>query len=49
VRRYFDGQLDRIEQLPGWARADVDRHNRDVRAQVSSAVAEWRAKLLADR
>ncbi len=49
VRRYFDGQLDRIEQLLGWARNDVDRHNRDLRAQVSSAVAERRAKLLADR
>jgi hypothetical protein len=49
VRRYFDGQLDRIEQLLGWARADVDRHNRDLRVQVSSAVAERKAKLLADR
>jgi hypothetical protein len=49
VRRYFDGQLDRIEQLLGWARADVERYNRDLRVQVRSAVAERRAKLLADR
>jgi hypothetical protein len=49
VRLYFDGQLDRIEQLLGWARADVERYNRDLRVQVRSAVAERRAKLLADR
>ena len=49
VRLYFDGQLDRIEQLLGWARTDVERHNRDLRVQVRSAVAERRAKLLADR
>jgi hypothetical protein len=49
VRRYFDGQLDRIEQLLGWARTDLDRHNAGLRALVSSAVAERKAKLLADR
>ena len=49
IRRHFDGQLDRIEQHLSWSRGDIDRYNASIRPLVSSAVAERKAKLLADR
>jgi hypothetical protein len=49
IRRYFDGQLDKIEEQLSWSRGDIDGYNADLRATVSTAVAERKARLLADR
>jgi hypothetical protein len=49
VRRYFDGQLDSIEKHLAWSCGDVERHNASLRAEVSSRVAQRKARLLADR
>ena len=49
IRRHFDTQLEKIEQHLSWSRADIDRHNVGLRTLAVSAVAERKAKLLADR
>jgi hypothetical protein len=49
IRRHFDGQLDKIEQHLSWARGDIGRYNANLCTLASSAVAERKAKLLADR
>lgn len=49
IRRHFVAQLDKIEQHLSWSRSDINRHNAGLRILAASAVAERRAKLLADR
>lgn len=49
IRRYFDEQLNKIEEHLSWSRADIERHNAELRSAVSSSLAQRRAKLLADR
>lgn len=49
IRQYIDGQLDKIEEHLSWSRNDIDRYNASLRTQVSSAVAQRKGRLLADR
>jgi len=49
IRQYFDGQIDSIETLLSSSRGDVERHNASLRTEVSSHVAQRKARLLADR
>jgi hypothetical protein len=49
IRHHFDGVIDSIDSTLSAARSDIERYNATLRAGLTSAVAERRAKLLADR
>lgn len=49
IRHHFDGQLDKLEEQLSWSRKDIEQYNASLRPLVTAAVAERKAKLLADR
>jgi hypothetical protein len=49
IRRHFDGELDSIDRTLSAAHTDIERYNVTLRTRVTSAVADRRSKLLADR
>jgi hypothetical protein len=49
VRRHFDGELDNISRTLSASAAEIDRYNATLRGKITPAVAQRKAKLLADR
>jgi hypothetical protein len=49
VRRYFDSELAKAERCLSLCRGDIARHNTRLRELVSSAIAQRKAQLMADR
>jgi hypothetical protein len=49
IKTFFDGRLDTIEQHLSWPRADIGRHNANLRTLIRSGVTQRKARLLADR
>jgi len=49
VKSDFDRQLDQIEQCLAWSWNDIDTHRRTLEMEISNAIYERRATLLADR
>ena len=49
IKAHFEGELDRIQERLAWTQADVEAHNKAMRAEIPTRVATRRAKLLADR
>jgi hypothetical protein len=49
IRRHFDGEIDNIDRTLSASRSEIDHYNAALRTAITSAVAQRRAKLLADR
>lgn len=49
IKAHFVGELDRIQERLAWTQADVEAHNKAMRAEIPARVAARRAKLLTDR
>jgi hypothetical protein len=49
VKAYFERCLDQIERKLSWTSAEVEAHNQLIAREFADLLAQWRAKLLADR